>query len=254
MAANLREALTSSEQNISVNERILSLLSGAALFGYGMYKRNATAVGSLLISAALLDRGIRGHCAVSEMIGRNTADSREQAERQAEARYALTIDKPSEEIERRFSEPESLSKIINGGEIAEIPAERTSATAMVSGSATLPELSRNSNDAAPVQITNHMPNHLEWRQSAVLGCVDLLKAPGGRGTEVKVVLRCSEPFQLSQQFAAYLARRKLRRGLRQLKQELESGDIPTIVGQPSGRAGGCDLRGGMTFAEWMSLT
>lgn len=252
MAANLREALTSSEQNISVNERIISLLSGAALLGYGMYKRNAAAVGSLLVSAALLDRGIRGHCAISEMIGRNTAGSREQAEQQTEARYALTIDKPSEEIERRFSKPESLSKIINGGEIAEIPAER--ATAMVPGSTALSGSSSTSNDAGPVQITNHTPNHIEWRQSAVLGCVDLLKAPGSRGTEIKVVLRCSDPFQLSQQFAAYLARRKLRRGLRQLKQELESGDIPTIVGQPSGRAGGRDLRGGMTLAEWASLT
>ena len=252
---NLPEALTSSEQNISNNERLLSFLSGTALLGYGLYKRNAAAVASVLFSAALLDRAIRGHCAISQMIGRNTAGSTEHTQQRVEANYSLTIAKDPQEIERHFSNPEELRKIISGGNIPEIPAERGSRTITPSGSASTAQSSRTSERAVgSIQITSHTSNHIEWQQSALIGSVDLQKAPGGRGTEVKVVLRSNEPLRLMQQLAVYDARRKLRRGLRQLKQKLESGDVPTIVGQPSGRAGGRDLQGGMTVAELASLT
>jgi hypothetical protein len=87
----------------------------------------------------------------------------------------------------------------------------------------------------------------------LLGRVELRKAPGNKGTEVEVTLRPDEMVEWIQPFVAFLARRKLRRGLRQLKQELESGDVPTIVGQSSGRSGRRDLRGGITFAELTSL-
>ncbi|MBV8453523.1 MAG: hypothetical protein JOZ29_14820 [Deltaproteobacteria bacterium] len=189
------------------------------------------------------------------MIGRNTAGSAQQAQQRAEASYSLTIAKDPQEIERCFSDPESLRKIVNGGDIPEIPVERASRTVTSLGSASMAQSSRMSEGAArSIQVMAHTSNHVEWQQSALIGCVDLEKAPRGRGTEVKVVLRSNGPLQLRQQLTVYDARRKLRRGLRQLKQELESGDIPTIVGQPSGRSGGRDLRGGMTVAELASLT
>jgi uncharacterized membrane protein len=186
-----------------------------------------------------------------EMLGRNTAESREEAIQQLEAKYAVTIDKPRKEIYRYFSTAEGLRKILGGGELAEIPTEASSANGL-SRNGSAREFSHTGQGAVPLEITNQSPNHVEWRQPPLLGSVDLRKAPGDRGTEVRVSIRPAEPFQLTQRFTAYLTRSKLRRGLRQLKQQLESGDVPTIVGQPSGRPGGRDLRSGITLAELSS--
>ena len=75
MEVNLLHALTHSDTNISSNERIASIASGAALLAYGLQRRGILGLGAVLLSAALCDRGIRGHCAVSEILGRNTAES-----------------------------------------------------------------------------------------------------------------------------------------------------------------------------------
>jgi uncharacterized membrane protein len=251
METNFLDALISSERNISSNERIVSLASGAALLGYGLYRRGVLGFGAILVSAALWDRGIRGHCAVSEILGRNTAESREEAIRHVESKYAVTIDKPSEEIYRYFNTGEGLRKILGGGEIAEIPTEASSASGL-SRNGSARDFSPTGQAALPLEITSRSASQVEWRQPPLLGSVDLRKAPGNRGTEVRVSIRPAEPFQLTQRFTAYLTRSKLRRGLRQLKQQLESGDIPTIVGQPSGRLGGRDLHSGITLAELTS--
>ena len=75
MEVNLLDALTHSDTNISSNERIASIASGAALLAYGLQRRGILGLGAVLLSAALWDRGIRGHCAVSEMMGRNTVET-----------------------------------------------------------------------------------------------------------------------------------------------------------------------------------
>jgi uncharacterized membrane protein len=239
--------------NISSNERIVSLASGAVLLGYGLYRRDTLGVASILLSAALWDRGITGHCAVYAMMGRNSAEHLGEPQQQVHAKYALTIDRSHEDIYERFSAPESLSNIINGGETPEIPGESTSTTDGISRIAAAHEFSGIRDGSALLEITSRGENRLEWRQPMLLGRVELRKAPGNKGTEVEVTLRPDEMVEWIQPFVAFLARRKLRRGLRQLKQELESGDVPTIVGQSSGRSGGRDLRGGITFAELTSL-
>ncbi len=250
---NLQNALTSSEQNISYRERLFSLLSGTVLLGYSLYKRSPAALGSVLLSVALFDRAIRGHCAISQMMGRNTAPSAKQGPRPLEASYALTIARYPQDIEPSFGEPENLRKILEGGDIPEVPAERSSVT-VASDGAFKHQFSGNNEADGEIRITKHTSNRLEWQQPGAFGSVDLQLAPGGRGTEVKVTVRRNKPIQFWQELAVYDARRKLRRGLRQLKQKLESGDIPTIVGQPSGRAGGRDLHGGISLAEMASLT
>jgi uncharacterized membrane protein len=71
------------------------------------------------------------------------------------------------------------------------------------------------------------------------GEVHFRPAPGGRGTEVRVLLRFDPP---AQRLGALVARllgehpsHQLDEDLRRFKQLVETGRIPTTTGQPSGR-------------------
>jgi uncharacterized membrane protein len=93
------------------------------------------------------------------------------------------------------------------------------------------------------EIINEVPNELiGWRsvddsnvQNA--GSVHFSSA-GSRGTEVRVLLRYDPP---GGKFGAIVAKlfgeepsRQVQEDLRRLKQILETGEMPTIEGQPSG--------------------
>ncbi|XYH94067.1 hypothetical protein ACMHYB_40400 [Sorangium sp. So ce1128] len=79
------------------------------------------------------------------------------------------------------------------------------------------------------------------REHGRTGVVSLSSAPGERGTEVKAVLPGARPrgpvARAVGKLLAELPRRRLRGDLRRLRQWVEIGEIPTTVGQPSGRTG-----------------
>lgn len=66
--------LGAAEVNVGSSERVLSVAAGVLLFGWGIYRRGLLGYGTMMIAAALWDRGVRGHCAVYSAMGRNTAD------------------------------------------------------------------------------------------------------------------------------------------------------------------------------------
>src|SRR3954463_9795737 len=71
------------------------------------------------------------------------------------------------------------------------------------------------------------------------GSVHFLPAPGGRGTEVRVVMEYIPPAgRLGRLIAKILGKEpeiQMREGLRHFKQMMEAGEIPSTEGQPSGR-------------------
>jgi len=71
------------------------------------------------------------------------------------------------------------------------------------------------------------------------GVLSFTPAPGGRSTEVKAVLAGTQSAgKVARAVAKLLAevpRQRLLADLRRIKQWMETGEIPTIVGQPSGR-------------------
>ncbi|WP_437730766.1 hypothetical protein [Sorangium sp. So ce1335] len=79
------------------------------------------------------------------------------------------------------------------------------------------------------------------RARARKGIVSLTPAPGERGTEVTAVLPGARPrgrlARLAARLLSELPRRRLRGDLRRLRQWIEVGELPTTVGQPSGRTG-----------------
>ncbi|KYF89305.1 hypothetical protein BE18_45825 [Sorangium cellulosum] len=79
------------------------------------------------------------------------------------------------------------------------------------------------------------------RERVRTGIVSLADAPGERGTEIRAVLPGARPrgwlARAAGRLLAEEPRRRLRGDLRRLRQWIEVGEIPTTVGQPSGRTG-----------------
>ncbi|TMC89174.1 MAG: SRPBCC family protein, partial [Chloroflexi bacterium] len=96
------------------------------------------------------------------------------------------------------------------------------------------------------EIINERENELiAWRSvgDATIGnagSVHFTPAPGGRGTEVKVVLEYDPPAGRAGVIMARLfgeePDQQVREDLRHFKEIMEAGEIPTTEGQPSGRS------------------
>lgn len=59
--------------NVGSNERALSALGGGTLFALGLARGGCLGLGLLWTGAALMLRGMTGHCDVNQAIGRNSA-------------------------------------------------------------------------------------------------------------------------------------------------------------------------------------
>jgi len=57
--------------NVDSAERLLSVAGGVLLLGWGAFRRGLLGYGALAAASALLDRGIRGHCAVYSALGKS---------------------------------------------------------------------------------------------------------------------------------------------------------------------------------------
>lgn len=97
-----------------------------------------------------------------------------------------------------------------------------------------------------VHVTDEKPaDYIAWASDAQMiehrGVVHFKKAPGDRGTELSVALEYKAPTgPLSRAFARMLGvdpEQLVREGLRQIKQLMETGEIPTTAGQPVGERG-----------------
>ncbi|HJU29794.1 MAG TPA: DUF2892 domain-containing protein, partial [Candidatus Binataceae bacterium] len=111
-----------SEVNVDSTERAASAILGAALFGIGLGRRGILGGLSMLGGAALLDRGIRGHCAIYEALGVSTAAiAQSNRPLRAAREYSVTIDVPLEELSKRLANPDELSLIIGGARMAAGP-------------------------------------------------------------------------------------------------------------------------------------
>jgi uncharacterized membrane protein len=100
-----------------------------------------------------------------------------------------------------------------------------------------------------VEITDEKPGeYIAWASEEQMlehrGVVHFKKAPGDRGTEISIALEYKAPTGPISHALASLAgldpEQLVREGLRQIKQLMEAGEIPTTVGQPVGARG---LRG-----------
>lgn len=239
---------TRKRPNVGAAERIVSALGGAGLLLQGIRSRGVGGLLMAVLGAELLRRGVTGRSMLYDQIGVDTSAAKpSKAEdffrRGIHVEESISISRPREEIYRFWRNFENLPRFMQHLEKVEVIDERLShwtargPTGHVEWNA---------------EIINEEPGRLiAWRSLLGAdvdhrGSVTFRDAPQGRGTEIKVVLDYIPPAGRVGAAVAKLfgeePEMQIRDDLRRLREILETGEIATIEGQPSGRLGGRDIR------------
>lgn len=199
-----------------------SIVSGSALAVFGATRKNASGAGLAALGGFLVYRGVR---------------SARSANGPISIERSFTISKPPEEVFQFWRNFENLPRFMRHLNSVKTTGDRYShweAKGPLHSSATW--------DA---EITDERPNeYIIWRSvpgSEIdnSGSVEFRPAPFHGGTEIHVALRYDPPGgKVGEAFARLFGEhpeQQIREDLRRFKQLMEAGEIPTTVGQPSGR-------------------
>ena len=225
-------------RNVGQYERIASGLGGAALIFLGLRRFSLGGALAALGGAALLHRGVTGQCQVYRRFGLDTTS--EGLSRGVEVDRAITIARSPDEVYRFWRNFQNLSMFMKHlSSVEEIEPGRTHWVAR--------EASLDIDWFA--QIIEDVPGErITWRSEPggrieTDGEVTFRPAPGNRGTEVRVRMRCAAPGGILAMALAPLMRRFTRvqvgQDLHRLKQLIETGEVATGAMRTD------QLRGGM---------
>jgi uncharacterized membrane protein len=231
-------------RNITQTERWVSAVTGGFAVGLAIGRRDRVSVALAALGADLLRRGATGHSYLYEWLGFRTAELGQGAETTSvpyelgiRVDRAVTIARPRPEIYRFWRDLPNLARFMKNV-VSVMPGEGNRSHWMVKGPA-------NRTVEWDAVIHNEIENELiAWRSlrgAAVdhAGSVIFRDAPGGRGTEVRVELQYNPPAGVVGAAAAALWGKEpsmeIEEDLHRLKQILETGEIPTVQGQTSGR-------------------
>lgn len=223
--------------NVSDPERIASAVGGGILALLGLSRRSLGGLGLAALGGALLYRGASGHCNVYKALGHSTAhrgaSNSVPSGRGVKVEKTFTINRRPDELYLFWSDLTNIPRVMKHIEKVEVLDQGRSHW-VVRG----PGDARFEWDAIIVnQIENELIawRSLEGAQVANAGSVHFKKAPGGRGAEMKVVLRYDPPggragVALAKMFAQDPAR-QLEEELRHFKQLMEAGEVPRVEGE-----------------------
>lgn len=225
--------------NVGKAERIASAIGGGALLGYALKNRSKSSILLGLTGACLLYRGASGQCETYRLLGINTARERNEEEvaRDVHIEKSITINSSPKELYRFWRNFENLPRFMENLEsVTQLDGNRSHWVAIGPGGKKI---------EWDAEIYNEKEGELiAWRSLsgsdiANAGSVHFEEAPGGRGTYVKVVLNYNPPGGKAAALFAKLFGQEpgqlVEHNLKRLKQYIETGEIPTTEGQPSGR-------------------
>lgn len=243
-----------SRVNVNKAERWLSMVAGGALTTYGIQRRGGAGAAATLAGVALLYRGATGRSSLYHALGVSTAvkiarqrgtgriadrgsNTRRQlgGARGIHVEEAVTINRPIAEVFRFWRNFENLPQFMQHLEMVAMREEGISHW-VAKGPAGV-------NVEWDARIINEIENKLIGWQSldgstiSTAGSVNFDETE--HGTRVRVHLQYSPP---GGRIGATIARlfgeepsQSVREDLRRFKQLMETGEIPTTDGQPSGR-------------------
>lgn len=221
--------------NIGALERIFSMVSGTGLLFLGIRNKRLPGALMALLGGSLLYRGLVGHSELYSLLNINRVESRDGSAELAEK--TVTINKSADALYRFWRNFENLPDFMRHLEAVKvIDAQRSHWVARG------PLGFKVEWDA---EITADEPGKLiSWHSLPGSdidneGSVYFVPAPGERGTEVKAVIRYHSPAGSLGVAVAKLFNeepaQQLRDDLMRFKNLMETGEIPTLEGQPSGR-------------------
>jgi uncharacterized membrane protein len=253
-----------SAPNVDQTERQIAVAAGGFLLLHAVLTRSRTSLLTGALGAALIWHGQSRHSPLYDALDVNTArqplwdrgdggqpgqawerEQRREAPRQElrrgnsiEIERAVTINKPAEELYNYWRKLENLPNFMKHLQTVEQTDETHSHwVARLAGG--LPV-------AWDAEIVEDQPNErIVWRtlpdaQVQQSGVVTFKPATGERGTVVNVDMRYSPPGGIvGETFARLLngvTAQQVKDDIRRFKSLMETGEIPTIEGQSSGRA------------------
>jgi uncharacterized membrane protein len=229
------------EVNVGEKERLLSVLSGAALGLCGLARGSLGGLTLATVGGSLLYRGITGHCYAYQSLDISTATPRGPASSIAaghgvKVEESITVSRDPQVLYSFWRNFENLGRFMQHLESVKVQDDRRShwRTRGPMGMTF----------AWDAEIINEKENELiAWRsvegsEVDTAGSVHFHVLPNGRGTEVRVVLKYDgHAAQLAAPIARLLGvspRQQIRDDLRRFKQVMEAGELATIEGQPRG--------------------
>jgi uncharacterized membrane protein len=235
---------TGGNVNVNQTERWISGLAGGALAIYGLTRRTWGGAVLALVGGTLIHRGSTGHCYMYDALGVNTAGETDNplvsvpAGHGIKVEKSVTVNRPPEEVYRFWHNFQNLPRFMNHLEsVADLGNNRSHWVAKAPAGKTV---------EWDAEVYNEKENELiAWRslEGADVdnaGSVRFEPAPEGRGTVVRVTLKYDPPAGKLGSLVAKLwgeePSQQIEEDLRRFKQVMETGEIPTTEGQPSGRS------------------
>ena len=231
---------TSSRTNVGNTERWISAGAGAALALLGLSRRGLGGLMALGAGAALIYRGVSGHCRAYEAMGIDTSEHNPATAVPAQAgtrvEKTITVNCSPEKLYAYWRDVENLPKVMRHLESVEAKDKQTMHWVAKGPLGIAVEW-----DA---EIINERENEMiAWRSLPggdidTAGSIHFRKLPHGRGTEVRVSMKYNPPGGKIGDGIAWLLGRSLEQeveaDLKNFKAAMEAGEIPTAMGQPRG--------------------
>ncbi len=228
-------------QNISSTEKTISQVGGAALVLAGLSRGRLSGMLLSLVGGSLLYRGFTGHCYAYEALGIDTAGQSEgtviPAQSGTKVEQSITINRSANDLYSFWREVENLPTFMRHLKSVEAIDSKRSRWIAQGPMGTTVEWE--------AEIFNEQePELIAWRslpdsQVATTGSIRFKELENGRGTAVTVSLKYNPPGGKVASAIAWLlgrdAEQEIDEDLRRFKSKMETGEVPTIKGQPSGR-------------------
>ena len=238
-----RDLSAAAHRNVGDMERVMSVLSGAALAAYGLDRRDMPGSFLAIVGAELIRRGATGHCLVYDALNVSTASDATahgphrdlpagraatvRASRAVKIEHVVTVKLSPAEAYAFWRNPANLPRVVEFVEAVDMVTDRTAHWRVRGPTGTEIEW-----DA---EIINEIPNELlAWKSVGDApipnaGSLHFRAAPNGRGTEVKIVVEYEPPAGHLGAWIAKLIREnpdaQLRDALRRFKQLAETGEV-----------------------------
>jgi uncharacterized membrane protein len=233
--------------NVGQAERWASAIGGGALALYGITRGSLGGIALALVGGALVQRGATGHCNLYEAMGyssaegeslRNSENVSVPAGRGIKLEKSVTISRSPEDLYRFWRNFENLPRFMNHLEsVRETGEGRSHWVAKAPAGRSVEWDAEIYNEKEGEMIAWRT---LEGADVASAGSVHFEPAAGGRGTFVRVVLKYDPP---GGKLGALVARlfgenpeQQIDEDLGRFKQLMETGEVATTEGQPSGRS------------------
>lgn len=221
--------------NVGPTERLLSVAGGALLTYLGTKGRSAGRVALALTGGAFVVRGVSGYCPVNQLLGRDTTGAQASG---LHITRSVTINRPRQEVYSFWRQLENLPRFMKHLQaVRQLDPKRSHWEARLPGD--VGTLDWEAEITAEEPDTRLAWHSLPGSQIENAGEVKFADAPGDRGTELHAVISYSPPAGALGKAAASLFNevfaQLVKEDLRRVKQLLETGELPTIEGQPAGR-------------------